>query len=174
MADRPSFLQVDRWHAADDPRLAELSGDPEWRAHLASLAPGPEPAWLATVPPRPRARSWVPVALLAAAALWLVAPDPYVGFKGSAALIVHLKVPGGSAVWDGVRPLTSGDQIQVEVRGVDSFTLLYEDDGARAVLATGVRPGVVEPAWVLDGPAAGDRLLLLGPDHEEVLAVELR
>jgi hypothetical protein len=174
MADRPSFLQVDRWHVADDPRLAELSGDPEWRAHLASLRPEPEPAGLATVPPRPRARPWAPAALLAAAALWLVAPDPYVGFKGDAALIVHVKVPGGSAVWDGARPLTAGDQIQVEVRGVESFTLLYEDDGVRTVLATGARPGVVEPAWVLDGPAAGDRLLLLGPEQEALIAVELR
>lgn len=176
MSDRPSFMQVDRWHVAGDPRVRLLHDDPEWGAHLATLEPLPLPPWLASLPARrPSPQVW-PLILVAATALvaaWAF-QAPYVAWKGGPELIVYVRTANGAAVWDGHTPLGEGDQIQLEVRGTSGFTLVYEDDGVQEVLAEAPRPGLIERAWALDGPAAGDRLLVVGSDGEPVVVVVLR
>jgi hypothetical protein len=176
MSERPSYLEVDTRLARGDQRaLDALRGDPEWEAHLAATAPPEEiPAWvqaLAAHPPRRawRPRLWATGALLAAAlALLLLPQQPYVGSKGEATALLYVERAGVVTIWDGQRPLHSGDRFRIELAALDApwFAVLYQEPGEPVVvLATGSGEGLIEGAWTFDAPAAGGQILVVGwPD----------
>jgi hypothetical protein len=172
MTERLSYLQVDRWYAAGDPRAERLRADPVWAAHLGSLTPEEGvPDWALQLERRRPAR-WVllPLGLAAATLLALLAArDPYVGLKGEPALLVHRQVPGGSEVWDGQGALRAGDAIQLEVRGVSApwYAVVHLDpDEPPTVLASGTTPGLLPRAWVFDDAARGSRVVLLAAEGD--------
>ena len=172
MAERPSFLQVDRWVLTRDRDALGALGE-DWHPHVAEVQRElPVPDWVHELAeagdaegaenPRRRRPWWLGLGLVAAVvvALLVVVPDSYVGPKGGLDVVVYLQ----DGPWDGA-PLEPGVPLRLVMHGraTPFYAVLFEEAGTLTVVSEGRWPagGEVPGAWAFDAPPAPGAALVV-------------
>lgn len=184
----PSYLALDRASLGAIPHdlQAHLDACAECRRHLESLREPAAPQGLVELRTRiaAQARSWPwpwlwlagPLAAAAVALLFIgMRPQPdlperplYVGEKGFASVWIYVKHGGGTALWDGKKPVFAGDRLRLKVdpahfKRVEVYSV--KDPSAPELMYSGnVRPGhsaTLPDAWEVDGEPGDERLLVV-------------
>jgi hypothetical protein len=186
-SSHPSFLALDRASLGlAAPDVSEHVASCEvCQQHLRSLVeapPAPPPAgvWSAVAARQKRVRAWYTgTSLLAAAACLLLvlgrstlppagdSPPVYVGAKGFASVWIYVKRGPAIELWDGKRPIATGDRLRVKLdpaafRRVEVYSM--KDPQAPELLYSGaVTPGqsTLPEAWEVDAEPGAERLVVV-------------
>ena len=189
----PSFLALDRAHlgqgsAADV--LSHLEGCEACRGHLESLtSPGTSSGFAAVQQAIEKNQRrlpffwvWAPVSLAAVACcLFLFVgrhqPDAgrdeevYLGSKGFLSVWIYVKRGSETELWDGKKPLASGDRVRLKVdpgkyHRVEVYSL-STDRNPTQIYAGDATPGqslTLPEAWEVDDSPAAERLFVVFGD----------
>ena len=183
MIDHPSFLELDRAALGIDVASAthtHLSTCERCRVHVERLAPQEAPpAWvrdLARV--RRSRRPWLfggGLALAAAVILLLFArrdADPDASFttvKGGPSVAVHVKRGDAVFLWDGLDPVSPGDQLRLEIAATGYQRLQVFAAGGVPLYDAPISAGstLLPTAWEVDAqPDAETLTIVLTGSHQ--------
>jgi len=192
IANHPSFLALDRAHLGHGSAdvVAHLDGCVECRRYLESLASPGTASGFAAVQQAigkqqriPMAWVWGSVSLVAVACSFFLfvghrelhegrGEEAYLGAKGFLSVWIYVKHGTETELWDGKKPLSSGDRVRLKVdpgkyHRVEVYSL-STDQNPTQIYAGAATPGqstTLPDAWEIDDSPAAERLFVVFGDE---------